>query len=856
MTATTRTTADTASTATAAPTDARGDAPLPNALPRPPDEQAQLRAAWATPRGWRIVSSVQNNDIGLFYVFVAMLFLVLAGSLALLMRLQLAVPENTLLSENTYNQMFTMHGTVMMFLFAVPVVEAIAVYLLPGMTGARDLPFPRLGAYAFWAYAVGGLVFFGTIFFGVAPDGGWFMYPPLTGKEHSPGPGADWWLLGIGFIEISAIAGAIEIVIGVLFTRAPGMSLGRMPVYAWAMLVTALMILFAFPAIIAGSTLLELERALDWPFFIAARGGDPLLWQHLFWFFGHPEVYIIFLPAAGMVSMMVPVVARTPLVGYRAVVVALVGVGFFSFALWAHHMFTAGLGLLSMAFISAASMAVAIPSGIQVFAWIATLWKGRMRINSVSLFLCGFLFIFVLGGLTGVMVAVQPFDTQVHDTYFIVAHLHYVLIGGMLFPVFAALYHWGPLVNGHRFSERLAKWTFGLMFGGFNLAFFPMHISGLLGMPRRVASYASDPALNLLNMLSTVGAFVFAAGIALFLVDAARTWARPKQAHGDPWQAPTLEWLPGEGFGTRSIPQVESHDPLWQRPSLAAEVAAGRHWLPGTSSGGREALITSPLRAQPSHLLLLPGDSWRPFIAALGTAGFFLLLTAEFHVLAALCGVTAIVAIIMWLWQTDPLPHAPTVAIGDGVRVPVGAQGTASHAWWAMVLLLGVDATVFASFLFSHVHVSLRAEVCPPPGAELPALGWTLLAGVLWVAASLAIDRVRRTLPGRAGLSALVVAAAACSSAAFAAMLLGHATLRPTVDAWSATIAALLAYQGLHAVLLLLMGGYLIARSLSGRLQPQARGTLDCIALMWHGAGVQALVIMAVVQLLPGWMKP
>ncbi len=835
---------------------AQAPLPLPNLLPRPRDELGRLCAAWQPRSGWRIVSSVQNNQISLFYVFTALLFLVLAGLLALLMRAQLALPGNTLLSESTYNQMFTMHGTVMMFLFAVPVVEAVAVYMLPGMIGARDLPFPRLGAYAFWAYAVGGLVFFGTLFFGVSPDGGWFMYPPLTGKAYSPGPGADWWLLGIGFIEISAIAGAIEIVIGVLFTRAPGMSLGKMPVYAWAMLVTALMILFAFPAIIAGSTLLELERALDWPFFIPARGGDPLLWQHLFWFFGHPEVYIIFLPAAGMVSMMVPVVARTPLVGYRAVVVALIGVGCFSFALWAHHMFTAGLGLLSMAFISAASMAVAIPSGIQVFAWIATLWQGKVQINSVSLFLFGFLFIFVLGGLTGVMLAVPPFNTQVHDTYFIVAHLHYVLIGGMVFPVFAGLYHWGPLVNGHRFNERLAKWTFGLMFGGVNLAFFPMHLSGLLGMPRRVATYASDPALNLLNMLSTIGAFVFAAGIALFLFDAARTWTRPQQPHGDPWRAPTLEWLPTEGFGTRSIPQVDAHDPLWQRPALREEVSAGQHWLPGTSSGGREALVTSPLRAQPSHLLLLPTDSWRPFIAALGTAGFFLLLTAEVFWLAALCGVIAVVAIIMWLWQTDPLPHAPTVAIGEGVRVPVGAQGTASHAWWAMVLLLGVDATVFASMLFAHVHVSLLADVCPPPGAALPALRWTLLAGALWAAASLAMGWVRRTLPGPVGLSALVLVALGASSAAFAAMLAGHAALQPKADAWSATIAALLAYQGLHAALLLLMGGYLIARSCSGRLRPAARGTLDCIALMWHYAGAQALVFMAVTHLLPSWLRP
>jgi hypothetical protein len=283
----------------------------------PAGELEALERAWAPPRGWRLLKAVNNTHIGVFYIATALLFFVLAGVLALLMRAQLALPGGTLLGAQAYNQVFTMHGTVMMFLFAVPVVEAIAVYLLPGLLGARDLPFPRLSAYAFWAYAVGGLAFFCTIFFGVSPDGGWFMYPPLASAEHSPGAGADWWLLGIGFIEISAIAGAIELIVGILFTRAPGMTLGRMPVFAWAMLVVALMIVFAFPAIIAGTTLLELERAFDWPFFIAERGGDPLLWQHLFWFFGHPEVYIISLPAAGLVSMMIPTLARTSLAGYR-----------------------------------------------------------------------------------------------------------------------------------------------------------------------------------------------------------------------------------------------------------------------------------------------------------------------------------------------------------------------------------------------------------------------------------------------------------------------------------------------------------------------------------------------------------
>jgi len=828
---------------------------FPNSLPRPPEELPRLAAAWQSPRGWRLASTVKNEHIGLLYIGVALLMFVAAGVLALLMRMQLALPENTLLGANTYNQVFTMHGTVMMFLFAVPVVEALSVYLLPGMLGARDLPFPRLSAYAFWAYGIGSIVFFCTIFFGVSPDGGWFMYPPLTGKEYSPGPGADWWLLGIGFIEISAIAGAIELIIGILLTRAPGMTLGKMPIYAWAMLVVAFMIVFAFPAIIAGSTLLELERLLDWPFFIAQRGGDPLLWQHLFWFFGHPEVYIIFLPAAGMVSMMIPVVARTPLVGYRAVVIALVGVGFFSFALWVHHMFTAGLGTLSMAFVTAASMAVAIPTGVQVFAWIATLWRGRVQINSIALFLLGFFFIFVLGGLTGVMVAVQPFDTQVHDTHFIVAHLHYVLIGGMVFPVFAGLYYWMPLVNGNRLSERLAKWVFGLMFGGFNIAFFPMHISGLLGMPRRVYTYAPGQGLELWNLVSTIGAFVLAAGVLLFFVDVARTLLRRQQERGNPWQAPTTEWLPVHQFSMRSIPNVHSREPLWDHPGLPAEVEAGRHWLPGTSSGLRETLITSPVQARILHLLRLPTDSWLPLIAAAGTAGFFLLATVELYPIAYACGIAAIVAVVLWLWELDNPPHIAMAQIGDAVSVPVGARGSASHAFWGMVVLLVVDATIFASFMFAHVHVSMLLNICPPPGASLPEPIWPLLAAALLAAGSVAIALVRRVLGSRIAVGALSLTAMVCAGSAFAAQMIGHGGLEPTADAWSATIAAMLSYQGLHVALLLIMGTYLIVRSASGRLRADAHATLDTTTLMWHYTTVQGLVVLGIVNFLPGWMN-
>ncbi|MGA0572755.1 cbb3-type cytochrome c oxidase subunit I [Variovorax sp. VNK109] len=822
-------------------------------------EKAALERAWEPPRGWRLLSAVNNTHIGTFYIATALLFFVLAGILGLLMRAQLAVPDNTLISAGAYNQFFTMHGTVMMFLFAVPIVEAVAVYLLPGMLGARDLPFPRLSAYAFWAYAIGGVAFFCTLFFGASPDGGWFMYPPLTSKEHSPGIGADWWLLGIGFIEISAIAGAIELIIGILFTRAPGMTLARMPVFAWAMLVTALMIVFAFPAIIAGTLLLELERAFDWPFFIPARGGDPLLWQHLFWFFGHPEVYIIFLPAAGMVSMMVPTLARRPLVGQGAVVWALIAVGAISFLLWVHHMFTAGLGSWALHLASAASFAVSIPSAVQVFAWIATFWSGRVRINGPSLFLLGFHFIFVLGGLTGVMVAVLPFDWQAHDSYFIVAHLHYVLIGGMVFPIFAGLYYWTPVFNGHTLSERLARWTFGLMFGGFNLAFFPMHISGLLGMPRRVYTYADGLGLNLLNLLSTIGSFVFAAGVALCLFDLARTLRRPKQDHGNPWHAPTLEWLPGGEYGVRSVPQITSREPLWAQPGLPQEVEEGRHWLPGTVFGGRETLFTSPRDAKMQHLLRLPGDGWLPLVAAAGTAGFFLMLTLYWVTAAFMSAGVAFVAIVAWLWQSDRAPPSAVAHIGHGVHLPATAKGPRSHSWWAMVVLMCVDGSIFASLSFAHIHSGMALDVCPPPGSALPANPWAIASALALLASAASMTYARTAVPQRGGTKMHWLPLAAIAVAMVLAALSFYidlasqlaAGLSPRANAWSASVAALLAWQGFHVLIVLVMGGYVIARGIAGLLHEQARATIDNTWLMWLYMAGQGVAALMLVHMLP-----
>jgi cytochrome c oxidase subunit I+III len=830
---------------------------LPNPLPRPAGELEDLRRIWARPKGWRAPTVINNNYIGILYVGAAFLFFLLAGLLALLMRAQLAVPGNDLVGPELYNQLFTMHGTMMMFLFAVPAVEAMGILLLPNMLGARDLPFPRLSAYAFWAYLIGGLVFFGSLFFGAAPSGGWFMYPPLTGSRYSPGVGADFWLLGIGFIEISAIAGAIEIIVGVLRTRAPGMTLDRMPVFAWSMLVFAAMIVFAFPAVILATTLLELERAFGWPFFDPAKGGDPLLWQHLFWFFAHPEVYIIFLPAAGMMSMIVPAMARTPLVGYRLIVLALLGTGFLSFGLWVHHMFATGIPHLSLSFFQAASMAVAIPSGIQVFAWIATLAKGRIQLATPTLFVLGFLFTFVLGGLTGVMLAVVPFDWQTHDTYFVVAHLHYVLIGGMVFPLFAGFYYWMPYTSKRPLSERLGRWVFGLTFVGLNVAFFPMHISGLLGMPRRVYTYPTGLGWDVFNLVSTIGAFMLAAGVLLFLVDLARNFRMATEDNaGNIWNAGTLEWLPSGDYSGRSIPLVKSREPLWDQPGLAGDVEAGRYYLPGAPTGGRETIITSVVDARPQWLLRMPMPGWAPVIAAVFTAAFFLLLTGKWMLPAAVCGVAAIAAMIHWAWSLDAGAKLAPVDIGGGIRLPVYASGALSQSWWAAMILILVAGALYGCLLFSYLYLwTVNPQIFPADDA-LPGVREPLIAGTFLILSGFAIGAAKLGLKrdSTAATIAGLAAAAVLVMAAFVLEFRAHGALDPAESSYGAIVQTFVAFNGLYAVLLAILALYVVARRLAGLLDRERRNVFDNVRLLWHYAVAQGLAGLAVVHGFPRWV--
>jgi len=623
-------------------------APAPRFAPDLP----ALRETWREPPGvLGFFRTVGHKEIGKRYVFTAFLFFLLGGIQAALMRIQLAVPENRFLSPDRYDRFFTTHGTTMMFLFAVPVMEGMALYFVPLMVGTRNVAFPRMNAFGYYMYLIGGLFLYTGVFLGAGPQAGWFAYTPLSERAFTPDKGVDIWSQMITFTEISALVVAIELISTIFKQRVPGMSLHRMPLYVWSALVMSFMILFAMPAIMIAIGFLAMDRLVSPQFFVPRSGGDPLLWQHLFWFFGHPEVYIIFIPALGFVSTIVGAAARRPVFGYTAMVLSLVATAFLGFSLWVHHMFATGLPQMGSSFFTAASMMIAIPSGVQIFCWIATLWGRRPKLTTPLLFVLGFVFIFVIGGMTGVMLASVPLDLQVHDTFFVVAHFHYVLIGGAVFPLFGAIYHWFPKWTGRRMSEVLGRWNFALFFVGFNLTFFPMHVLGLHGMPRRVYTYRPETGWGPLNLLATIGAGVIASSLVVFLVNVLRSARRGAPAE-NPWDASTLEWAaasPPDPYNFERLPVVEGREALWCRSPEAPVVT-------GIRDDRREVLVTRPLDAEPDHRPTLPGPSIWPFAMALSVAvgltwGIF---QARAFVVS---GILSAIAMTAWFWpKGEPQP--------------------------------------------------------------------------------------------------------------------------------------------------------------------------------------------------------
>jgi cytochrome c oxidase subunit I+III len=626
----------------------------------PPLDEEQLEEGWGkeAPGIPGFFSTVDHKRIGKRYIYTSFLFFFAAGIVALIMRIQLARPENNLLSPTTYNEFFTMHGTTMIFLFNTPILAGFGNYFVPLMLGTRDMSFPRLNAFSYWIFVLAGIFIYSSFLVGHPPDGGWFAYTPLTEKAFSPGINMDFWGLGVVFIGISTTVGAVNFIVTTFKMRAPGMTLNRMPLFVWSMLVFSFMVIFAVPAVTLAAALLEFDRLFGTAFFNPALGGSTLLYQHLFWFWGHPEVYILFVPATGMISMMIPVFSRRPLSGYLWIVTALVVVAFMSFGVWVHHMFATGMPALALSFFSGVSLLITIPSGVQFFAWISTMWHGVVKFTTPMLFSIGFLLIFLLGGITGVMVAVLPFDWQVTDSYFVVAHFHYVLNGAVVFPIFGAVYYWMPKITGRMLSERLGKISFWIMFIGFNVAFFPMHILGFLGMPRRIYTYQSGLGWDSLNMLISIFSFVFAVGVLLTLINFVWSLKRGPRAGDDPWKADSLEWAttsPPPEFNFAEIPIVTSRHPLWDEhppPVVESDEDPALRSLGAVGTMARETPFIDGLNSQPEAVMAIPHETYVPFVAAVGIALFFVGLLIKAALVGVLGVVFGLVGLIWWAWKT------------------------------------------------------------------------------------------------------------------------------------------------------------------------------------------------------------
>ncbi len=521
-------------------------------------------AAGGTLLGW--IATVDHKRIGILYLLASLFFFLVGGTEALLMRLQLAWPGLHLLSPHTYNELFTMHGTTMVFLVGMPVITGLANYVVPLMIGARDMAFPRLNALGFWLLLFGGLLLYFSFAAGGAPAAGWFSYAPLSEKPFSLDHGSDYWALGLLIAGIGSVASAINFVVTIITLRAPGLHFRRLPLFVWMMFNTSILILLALPVLNAAIAMLLVDRQLNGLFFVAARGGSPIIWQHFFWTFGHPEVNILALPAFGVMSEVIPVFSRKPIFGYEFVAASTVAIAALSFGVWAHHMFAVGLGRVADAFFGATSMLIAVPTGVKIWNWIATMWHGSIRFTTSMMFALAFLVTFTIGGLSGITLAVVPIDWQVTDTYYLVAHLHYVLFGATIFGVFAGLYYWFPKMTGRLLSERWGRWHFWLTFVGFHLTFFVQHLLGLMGMPRRVFTYPDLPGWGVLNLISTVGAVVMGVSVLVLAWNLLVSVRRGAPAGDNPWHAWTLEWAtssPPPEHNFTKVPPVRGRRPLW-----------------------------------------------------------------------------------------------------------------------------------------------------------------------------------------------------------------------------------------------------------------------------------------------------
>jgi cytochrome c oxidase subunit 1 len=656
--------------------------PAPLAPEAPTSEPALLRRPRSSTGFWSWFTTIDHKKIGILYGVTAFLFFLVGGIEAMLIRLQLVQPNGTILSAESYNQVFTMHGTTMIFLVVMPMTNAFFNYLIPLMIGARDVAFPRLNAFSYWTFLFGALLLNSSWLLGGAPNGGWFGYAPQTSIVFSPGHNIDFWIFGLQLLGISSTVGAVNFVVTIINLRAPGMTMLRMPLFVWMTLVTVFLLLFAMPIITIALFLLMFDRLFGANFFNPAAGGDPLLWQHLFWLFGHPEVYILILPSMGMVSEILPVFARKPLFGYPVVVFSGIAIGFMGWGVWVHHMFATGLGPVAISAFSVSTMFIAVPTGVKIFNWLATCWGGSIRFRTAMLFAMGFIFMFTIGGLSGVTHAISPHDRQQTDTYYVVAHFHYVLFGGALFGIMGGLYYWWPKVFGHMLSEKLGKWHFWLWLIGFNVTFAPFHMLGLMGMPRRVYTYDEGQGWDFYNLLSTIGVFVIAASVLVFIFNIFKSRAahrrNPVPCPADPWDGRTLEWTipsPPPVHNFDEVPTVHALDDFWHRKYTEDD-------------DGRLVKLESNGSADhdehaDGHSIHLPSPSYYPLVASFGLPVIAYGMIYSAYIVSIIGAVIVLTGLYAWAIEpsVDPEDHSeppapeppPELGEGDAELVAVGA---------------------------------------------------------------------------------------------------------------------------------------------------------------------------------------